>query len=190
VGLQAVHRYDLPLAHQNGGRLCPLGRHLGLPMASAGRQHTRTRVLLCPGELAGNLQPMPAASCVGNGGTSTHGGSGTCSSCPGRMRGAPVTSSADETAESSLGAACNPNSTQEFHRGPAPSARKASLIFPMHALDHPIALRVVGSGEQVLNERGNRQDRAVRLNKADHHFGRARPASHLPVLSRKEWPDG
>ncbi len=83
VGLQAVHRDDLlPLAHLDGEGFNPLGNNL-VWTGKWGRQNESTRV-------------------------PTRGGSGTCSSWPGRVSGDPTNSAAEDTPEFYLDAARSP----------------------------------------------------------------------------------
>ncbi len=79
---------------------------------------------------------------MGGEGTSTHGGSGTCNSWPGRMRGNLVASSADETADSS---------TAPNVGGSATTCMQGIFDLLVPRLHHPVALRVAGIGEHVID---------------------------------------
>jgi hypothetical protein len=68
------------------------------------------------------------------------------------MRGDPVTSSAKETADSSLGTARSPNSAQGLPRRVCTTRTQGIFDLPVHMFHHPVALRVVGSGEHVQIE--------------------------------------
>ncbi len=88
------------------------------------------------------------------GGTSTCGESGTCKIWPGMMKGAPATSLLMRLQITPLVLHVAPTAPSqgrwEFHSGPVPHACKAFLIC-LHTLHHPVALRVVGRGEHVLD---------------------------------------
>jgi hypothetical protein len=82
---------------------------------------------------------------MGGASRSTGGGSGMCSSWPGRMNGDPVTNSADDTAESSLGIKRSPNSTQGIDESAMPGLHHVHIRHPKCAGAHTVKRPILKS---------------------------------------------